>query len=206
MRILKAVLAGSLLLLVLGMASTAKASPSTFTVNDVVFSGSVSGTTAKLTVQCTVVSVCGNYYLGDVTLKGFTFTTESAGTASGGYTFANGGQNNKSTGTGGGCDGSSLPNAACWDAPGTLDKLGSTLFTFTATLTGGSTSGPLHVQATAYDNASGLNSPKHGDHLIFAISNDLTGSGSSTPEPASLLLMGTGLLAMGGMIRRKIGF
>lgn len=205
MRMAKSVLAGSLLLLVLGIvgAPAAFANAATFTVNDVVFTGSVSGTQAMLTVQCTNNAVCGNYFLGDVTLKGFSFTSASAGSASAGYVFANGGQNNDAVATGGGCNGKDSGGAVCWDAPSTLVQMNGTLFTFTANLVGGTTSGPLHVQATAYDNSSGIG--KHG-HKVFAISNDLNGSSiTQTPEPGSMLLLGTGLLGIGGMIRRKLG-
>jgi hypothetical protein len=173
----------------------------TLTVDDVQFTGTVTATTATLTVQCTYTSVCGSFFLGDVTLKGFTFTTSAAGTAPSGYSFKPGGQNNDAVATGGGCNGKDLGGAVCWDAPTTLTQMGSTLFTFTSTLTGGATSGPLHVQATAYDNNSGIGT---AGHKVLAVSEDLVGPGGpppGVPEPSSLLLLVPGLLGL-GLLRR----
>src|SRR5579864_7450613 len=122
MRILKAVLAGSLLLIVLGIASApaAFASPVSVTVNDVQFTANVSGSSVSLSIVCTNTSVCGGWYLGDVTLKGFTFSSFSGTGAPAGYAISNGGQDNKAVGSGGGCNGTQGGQAICWDAPSTL--------------------------------------------------------------------------------------
>jgi hypothetical protein len=43
-----------------------------------------------------------------------------------------------------------------------------------------------------------------GDANDFAINALSIGVNSTTPEPSSLVLLGTGLLAVGGMVRRKL--
>src|SRR5512141_2106934 len=71
----------------------------TITVNNVQFTASVTSNLVTLQIQCLDTSICGGWYLGDVTLKGFTFTgTATLGTQPGGYTLSNGGQNNNAVG------------------------------------------------------------------------------------------------------------
>src|SRR5215469_10526828 len=87
----------------IALASFAQAD--TITDSDVQFTATVSGSTVTLQVQCLDTSVCGSWYLGDVSLKGFTFTgSPSLGPAPSGYTVQNGAQNNDAVGSGGGCN------------------------------------------------------------------------------------------------------
>jgi hypothetical protein len=173
----------------------------TITDNNVQFTGTVTATTVTLTVQCLVPASCGTWFLGDVTLKGFTFTgAPTLGTAPSGYATVNGGQNNNAVGTGGGCNDTQTGKAVCWDAPSTLTtQLGSGVITFTANITGG-TAGTLHVQATAYNNSAGTETQ---GGKVLAVSKDLTpGGGTSVPEPGTFALIGSGLFALGTLRRR----
>ncbi len=192
------IIASLLVLACIGFAGAANAD--TLTVGDLTFTATVTGTTATLTIQCTD-SACANWFLGDLTLKGFTFTgSPTLGSAPSGYTLANGGQDNNAVGTGGGCNGTQGNMAVCWDAPTTLTtQLGNGVITFTANITGGS-AGTLHVQATGYNNNGGLQT-KGGK--TFAISEDLTGGNVKTPEPASMLLLGLGLIGVPFLRRKK---
>jgi hypothetical protein len=164
------------------------------TDSDIRFTATVSATTVTLDVQCVNTAVCGNWYLGDVTVKGFSFTgSPTLGTAPFGYSLENGGQNNSAVGTGGGCNGTQAGDAVCWDAPFFLTQLGGGVLVFTANITGGSP-GPLSVQATGYNNPFGFQWLWWGK--TFAVSDQLDPSSAAVPEPSALILLGSGLLAL----------
>jgi hypothetical protein len=189
-------LVGSLLAIVM-LCGVSSAHADTITDTNVQFTGIVTGSQVTLEIQCLNSAICGNWYLGDVTLKGFTFATgPTLGGAPSGYTVVNGGQNNNAVGNGGGCNGTQGGQAVCWDAPTTLStKLGSNPIFFTANITDGDAS-TLHVQATAYDNSAG---DQQGGGKVLAVSDDLLGSTPvvPTPEPGALSLFATGLIALG---------
>jgi len=171
------------------------------TDNNVQFTGTVTATTVTLTIQCLVPASCGSWFLGDVTLKGYSSTgSPTLGTAPSGYMLVNGGQNNNAVGNGGGCNSTQAGMAVCWDAPSTLTtQLGSGVITFTANITGG-VPGTLHVQATAYSNSAGT---QKGGGKVLAVSDDLTpGGGTSVPEPGTFALIGSGLFVLGTLRRR----
>jgi len=180
------------------------------TDDNVKFTGTVTGSLATLTVEC-ISMACNGWYLGDVTLKGFMFGSgPTPGMFPAGYTVENGGQNDDAVGNGGGCNGATKSGkgqdgkAVCWDAalPLTTILEDGTVFTFTAVIDDVSGMGPLHVQATAYDNSTG--SQKKGGKVL-AISDDLSGALTETPEPSTFVFLGSGLLVGLGAVRRRLG-
>ncbi len=189
-----------LLIAVIALCCGTAAKADTLTIGDLQITGTVTDTLATLTFQC-LDATCAGWFLGDVTLKGFTFNSPTLGTAPAGYTLVNGGQDNNAVGNGGGCNGTPGNKALCWDAALPLTTvLGNGLITFTAHIGNGG-AGTLHVQATGYDNAGGN---EQGGGKVFAISEDLgSGGGTTVPEPATISLLGTGLLALAGITRRR---
>ncbi|HWO33318.1 MAG TPA: hypothetical protein VNO32_31345, partial [Candidatus Acidoferrum sp.] len=188
-----ACLAGVLLL---GLVLSGTARADSFTYDSIVFTGSVTSTTAMLTIQCTDAKVCGGFYLGDVTLKGFNYSgSPSQVSAPAGYDALGGGQNNSGVGSGGGCNGNDTSGAVCWTTSMPLTtQLGTTLYTFSVSIENGTVSGPLQVQATGYSNANGT---QQAGGKGFAVSNDLSSSSTtSAPEPGTLTLLTAGLLAI----------
>src|SRR5438105_1260076 len=198
-RLMLGVVAMGICMGIVALLGAGVAQADTITDTNVQFTGTVTATTVTLQIQCLVPASCGSWFLGDVTLKGFTFTgSPTLGTAPSGYTVVNGGQNNNAVGNGGGCNSTQAGSAVCWDAPSTLTtQLGSGVITFTANITGG-TAGTLHVQATAYSNSAGTQ--KMGGKVL-AVSDDL-GGGTSVPEPGTFALIGSGLFALGTLRRR----
>jgi hypothetical protein len=187
----------------LGLVLSGTARADSFTYDSIVFAGSVTGSTATLTVQCMDAKACGGFYLGDVTLKGFTFTgTPTAVSAPPGYDVLGGGQNNSAVGTGGGCNSHDTAGAICWGASSPLStKLGTALDTFRVSINNGTVSGPLHVQATGYNNANGT---QKGGGKGFAVSNDLSSSSvASAPEPGTFTFLTAGLFGM-VLLGRKV--
>jgi len=196
---MKRVLICITLLAVLGLISAPASRADTLTLGDMQFTGTVTSTTVTLTVQC-LDAACSGWFLGDVTLKGFTFTgLPTDGAEPAGYSVLNGGQSNNGPGSGGGCDSTQPGKAVCFDV--TLPNntpLGNGVWSFTANITNGAlTSDPLHVQATAWSNPAELDNQK-----TFATSSDLVGGGTSVPEPASLTLLGLSLFGV-PFLRRK---
>lgn len=205
---MKRILTGIAVALALCAISGRVAKADSFTAGPVQLTGFLVGsTTAELEIQCLVPATCGTWYLGDVTLKGFTFSgSPTLGTvpAGSGYTVQNGGQNNAAVGSGGGCNDTQPGMAVCWDdhsVPLTF-QLGSGVNVFTANIIGGSwTLGSLHVQATAYDNTSGS---QQGGGKVFAISDNLLVV--EAPEPSSLGLLATGLISLVFVSLRRLRF
>jgi hypothetical protein len=203
---MKRILITGLVMFVFCLASGRSANADSFTAGDVFLTGNVTVNTATLTIKC-LNSGCDGWYLGDVTLKGFTFaslTGTGAGTP-GGYAAQIGGQNNSAVGSGGGCNGSDISGAVCWDGQGlplSFRLVAGTTYAFVANVTDGSfTPGSLHVQATAYNNSAGS---QQGGGKVFAISDNLLVV--QTPEPSSLELLATGLIGLAFLSLRRLRF
>jgi hypothetical protein len=187
----------------LGLVLSGTARADSFTYDSIVFAGSVTGNTVTLTIQCTNGKACGGFYLGDVTLKGFNYSgPPTLVSAPAGYNALGGGQSNSAVATGGGCNGNDTIGAVCWDVSLPMStKLGTTLYTFSAGISNGTVSGPLHVQATGYNNANGT---QRGGGKGFAVSNDLSSSSvTPAPEPGTFTLLTAGLFAM-VLLGRKV--
>jgi hypothetical protein len=82
-------------IVLLGLVLSCTARANSFTYDTIQFAGSVTSTTATLTIRCTDAKVCGGSYLGDVTLKGFNYSgSPNLVSAPAGYDALGGGQNN----------------------------------------------------------------------------------------------------------------
>lgn len=137
-----------------------------------------------------------------MTLKGFNYSgTPTAVSAPAGYDRTGGGQNSSAVESGGGCGSNDTTGAVCRDTSLPIStRLGTTLHTFSVSINNGTVGGPLHVQATGYNNAYGTQ--KSGGKG-FAVSNDLSSSSvTAAPEPGTFTLFAAGLFAV-ALLGRK---
>lgn len=182
----------------LGLVLGGSARADSFTYDSIAFAGSVTNTTATLTIQCTDATVCGGIYLGDVTLKGLNYSgSPTLVSAPAGYHALGGGQNNSAVGSGGGCNNKDASGGVCWR---------TSLPTRT---------NALHFQRQHQQWHGKWASSRPGNWIlkrrrratgrgkVFAISNDLSSLPvSSVSEPGTFTLLAAGLFAI-ALLGRK---
>lgn len=213
MKIPKGILAASLLLLVLGFASSAKAGSVTDTTLNVTYTATatfVPGPGNVYDVFLTVDATAFSKSSGFLTAVSMQFKTGSDIASSVTLLMAPGGPGAWGLDKVGGVDASGCNGKGgaggfvCFQNVSASDPgpaSGKYTFEFAVTMPGTdalTASSDIRIDF----NKTLVNTNKNN---LGITSMGITIQPGPTPEPASLLLLGTGLLAMGGVIRRKIG-